>query len=278
MTDHYAVVGNPVAHSLSPRIHAAFARQTGQDLCYDTLLAPLDGFAATVETFFAQGGAGLNVTVPFKEQAAAWVTELEAQAAAAGAVNTIVRDGAGFSGHNTDGPGLVTDLTVVCGQPLADTAVLLVGAGGAARGVVRPLLDAGPRRLVIANRTAGKASDLARALLAERPGADIRGCGLADTGSEFDVVINATSAGLTGSPAASIPDAAVAGAFCYDMIYSLDGEAATAFCRWATARGAGRVADGLGMLLEQAAEAFFLWRGVKPDTAPVRELLRPGSV
>jgi len=272
--DHYAVVGNPVAHSLSPSIHAAFAAATGQSLRYDRLLAPVDAFVATVEAFFAAGGAGLNVTVPFKEQAAQWVTELDPQARAAGAVNTIVRRGSGFRGYNTDGPGLVRDLTANWGVGLRGADVLLIGAGGAARGVARPLLAQRPRRLLVVNRTAARARQLAQSLAPEAADLEVAGGGLAAAAGAFDLVINATSAGLQ-QQVPRLDPATVAGAFCYDMIYSAGGH--TAFCRWAAAGGARQVTDGLGMLVEQAALAFELWRGTAPATAPVLAQLRAGG-
>ena len=278
--DRYAVVGNPVAHSLSPVIHAAFAEATGQALRYDTLLAPLDGFAATVADFFADGGAGLNVTVPFKAEAARWVDELDPPAALAGAVNTIVRSGeAGrvYRGHNTDGPGLVRDIVGNLAQPLAGAGVLLLGAGGAGRGVAGPLLAAGCRRLVIANRTPQRADELAGTLSRQRGAAGaVEAAAIEDLAGPFDVVINATSASLSGSFDLPVAASVVADAFCYDLMYSRDD--ATAFCRWAEARGARRAVDGLGMLVEQAALAFQLWRGVLPETAPVLELLRGRGV
>ncbi len=279
MTDRYAVVGNPVAHSLSPRIHAAFAAATGQDLTYGTLLAPRNGFSETVEAFFAAGGAGLNVTVPFKEAAARWVTELDSAAGAAGAVNTITRVSAGFRGCNTDGAGLVRDLVINCGERVSGARVLLLGAGGAARGVLRPLLDERPRSLTIANRTAERAFELAASA---PPGidAEVQGVAFGQVETDYDLVINATSAGLGAEPAvAGVDPSAVAGAFCYDMIYGAPGgNAQTAFCGWSARHGARRVMDGLGMLVEQAALAFALWRGVTPATVPVLELLRRPAV
>jgi shikimate dehydrogenase len=280
--ERYAVIGNPVAHSLSPQIHAAFAAATGQALRYDTLLAPLNAFVETVEAFFDAGGAGLNVTLPFKEQAAGWVGALDPAAAAAGAVNTIVREGGGFRGFNTDGPGLVRDLTGNCGVNLRGARVLLLGAGGAARGVLRPLLGQAPERLVIVNRTADRA--LALASTAEPHGTAISGGGPEAAVGSFDVVVNATSAGLRNDAVTVLDPAAVRGAFCYDMIYPAVAHSAgdpadgsipnTAFCRWAARHGAREVADGLGMLVEQAALAFQLWRGVLPASAPVLRLLR----
>lgn len=280
MTDRYAVVGNPVAHSLSPRIHAAFAAATGQALTYETLVAPLDGFVETAERFFAGGGAGLNVTVPFKETAARWVHELDPAARSAGAVNTIAsRSDGHYCGYNTDGAGLVRDLTGNYGMRLAGAGVLLLGAGGAARGVVRPLLAERPQRLVVANRTVERAAAVAEAVRREDPDAPVRGVGLVEAAGGFDLVVNATSAGLGAAAAVADVDPAVAvGALCYDMIYPGHAGQTTPFCRWAAGHGARGVADGLGMLVEQAALAFELWRGVAPETAPVLELLRRGDV
>jgi shikimate dehydrogenase len=271
VSDRYVVIGNPVAHSKSPRIHGLFAAATGQDMSYETLLAPLDAFAATVRNFVAAGGRGANVTVPFKEEAFRLATRLSDRARAAGAVNTLAFAGQEIFGDNTDGAGLVRDLKANLGVAVAGKRVLLLGAGGAARGVILPLLTERPAELLIANRTADKAQALARAF------PDCRACGLdALAGREFDLVINATSAGLTGGvPHAghSIPPrltfAWAAGAFAYDMMYGRDSD----FLRQAAAAGA-RTADGLGMLVEQAAEAFLVWRGVRPDTAGVLAELR----
>ncbi|MEQ9005748.1 MAG: shikimate dehydrogenase [Pseudomonadales bacterium] len=273
--DRYAVVGNPVGHSLSPRIHAAFAAATGQALRYDALPAPLDGFVATVEDFFRAGGAGLNVTVPFKEQAAAWVDSCTPAAAAAGAVNTIERRADGFRGHNTDGAGLVRDLLDNCQEALAGARVLLIGAGGAARGVLRPVLAEGPERLVVANRSRARAEDMVRDLPVGHVAAV---AGLDEALPPFDIVINATAAGLHGDGVAPVSPAAVRGAFCYDLMYAPPGSEGTAFCRWTLDHGARRAVDGLGMLVEQAALAFALWRGVAPETGPVLNALRRGEV
>lgn len=273
--DRYAVIGNPIAHSKSPLIHAAFARQTGQDLSYEALLGPLDGFAATVRAFQAAGGRGMNVTVPFKLEAHALASEHSPRAEAAGAVNTLAfrPDGTIF-GDNTDGAGLVRDLVANLGCPLAGRAVLLLGAGGAARGVVLPLLGAGPARLVIANRTPGKAEELVRQLAPEAgPSAMAPSSFAALAGQAFDLVINATSASL-GDEAPPLPPGLYApGALAYDMMY---GKGDTPFLAAARADGAARLADGLGMLVEQAAESFLLWRGLRPDTAPVLAALRTG--
>jgi shikimate dehydrogenase len=274
MTDRYAVIGHPIAHSKSPSIHAAFAAQTGQDMSYEALLAPLDGFAATVAAFRAAGGRGLNITVPFKEEAWRLADSLSERARLAGAVNTFVIGGEAIAGDNTDGAGLVRDLEWL-GCRLDGARVLLLGAGGAARGVVLPLLEAGVSRLFIANRTAERAC----ALQVHFAGHDARGAlgagGWHDAaGAAYDVVINATSASLSNQ-APPLPAGLYApGSLAYDMVY---GRGLTAFLGQARAQGAARVADGLGMLVEQAAEAFALWRGVRPDTAPVRAQLRAAT-
>lgn len=269
MTDHYAVVGNPVAHSKSPQIHAAFAGQTGQDLAYGTLLAPLKGFAATVTAFFDGGGAGLNVTVPFKEEAWALAAVRSPRAELAGAVNTLLpgKDGRLY-GDNTDGVGLLRDLQQNHGVGLAGRRVLVLGAGGAVRGVLGPLLAARPASVVISNRTLSRTEPLLRLFADGGPLAATDFAGLA--GQHFDVVINGTSASLSGA-ALDLPDGILApGACAYDMVYGSD----TPFLQWARAQGAARCCDGLGMLVEQAAEAFFIWRHIRPDTAPVLQRLR----
>ena len=263
MTDHYAVIGNPVGHSLSPTIHAAFAQATGEDLTYGTLEAPIDGFAQAADRFLATG-RGLNVTVPFKLDAWGWVDRHDPHAAAAGAVNTIVPVADGWLGCNTDGLGLVADLTEHLRWQVTGARTLILGAGGAVQGVVGALSEAGAEGLVIANRTVAKAQALADRF-------DVQACSLADLGDGWDLVVNGTSAGLAGTGAVIDGDA-VAGTCCYDMFYSRDG--ATPFCAWAKAHGARAVADGLGMLVEQAAQAFYLWRDVRPDTAPVLATVR----
>jgi shikimate dehydrogenase len=273
MADRYAVIGNPIAHSKSPRIHAAFARQTGQDLTYGRILGHPDGFADEVRRFFADGGRGLNVTVPFKEQAWALVDERSPRAETAGAVNTLIPlHDERLRGDNTDGVGLVRDLGVNHGFRFTGRRVLLLGAGGASRGVLRPLLETGLGELVIANRTASKALDLAESAVALGPA---RGSGLADLGAiangGFDLIVNGTSAGLAGEIPA-LPEGCLApDGWMYDMLY---GDQPTAFCRWGVTQGAARVLDGLGMLVEQAAESFWLWRGLRPETAPVIAMLR----
>lgn len=272
--DRYAVIGHPVTHSLSPRIHAAFAAQTGEALSYIALPAPLDGFAATLRAFIDSGGRGANITVPFKEQAYQLATRLSGRARAAGAVNTlsVIADDeeGGLLGDNTDGAGLARDLTANQGFALADRRILLLGAGGAARGVIQPLLAARPALLFIANRTAAKAQRLARGFAVS--GAHIRGGGFADIAGCFDLVINATSTGLQDAVLPLSAQVFAAEALAYEMLYGKD----TAFMQQARLAGA-RVCDGLGMLVEQAAEAFALWRGVTPQTAPVLANLRAGA-
>ena len=265
MTDRYAVIGNPVGHSLSPTIHAEFARATGEDLTYGTLEAPVDGFAQAADRYLATG-QGLNVTVPFKLDAWRWVDHHDAHAAAAGAVNTIVPTADGWLGCNTDGLGLVADLTEHLRWQVAGARTLVLGAGGAVQGVVCALGEAGAEGMVIANRTVSKAQ-----ALAQRFG--VEACSLDEVGGGWDLIVNGTSAGLGGTGDLVAGDA-VTGARCYDMFYRRDG--ATPFCVWARAHGALAVADGLGMLVEQAAQAFYLWRGVRPDTAPVLALIRGG--
>ena len=271
--DRYAVIGHPVEHSLSPKIHQLFAQQTGQELSYEKLPAALNAFANTLEDFFARGGRGVNVTVPFKEQAAVWVDELSGGAKDAGVVNTIAPMDGVYWGYNTDGVGLVRDLNVNLNAVLAGKRLLLLGAGGAARGIVRPLLDAGLAHITLANRTPAKAEALVHELAREFAETDLRASSLASAGGEYDLVVNATSAGLTGT-GDLVAAAAVRGALCYDLVYA-GADETTPFCRWAQAAGAAATFDGLGMLVEQAAEAFLIWRGVRPDTLPVLRELRP---
>ena len=267
MTDRYAVIGTPVAHSLSPRIHAAFAARTGEDVEYGKLEAPKDGFGGAARSFFANGGKGLNVTLPFKLDAWRWVDTHDHAASASGAVNTIVMDGTTKRGCNTDGVGLVRDLSDNLGWLLSGARTLVLGAGGAVQGVVEPLKEAGAADLTIANRTRSKAEALAARF-------GVASAGLDEVGGGWDVVINGTAAGLAGIGALVAP-AVVADSRCYDMFYALGG--ATPFCRWAAERGASEVSDGLGMLVEQAAEAFMLWRGVRPDTGGIADELRSSS-
>lgn len=271
----YAVIGNPVAHSRSPQIHALFSEQTGIPLQYDRLPAPLDGFADTARAFFAGGGRGLNVTVPFKREAHALASaRLSERARLAGAVNTLwISDGA-MHGCNTDGVGLVGDLRRL-GAALEGACVLLVGAGGAARGVLQPLAEAGCARIHIVNRTAARAHALAadwlRATGATAPGVSAGGLEDAPVGGPWDIVVNATASSLGDTPP-DLPDGLYArGALAYDMMY---GAAPTPFMRQAAQDGAARSADGLGMLVGQAAESFFIWHGVRPRPEPVLAALR----
>ena len=271
MADKYAVVGNPVAHSRSPEIHARFAQQTGEPIDYARLLAPLDRFEQTVAAFMDAGGCGANVTVPFKLQAYALATELSVRAQAAGAVNTLRfggNNGDVIYGDNTDGVGLVTDIVQQGGYTLHGKRLLLLGAGGAARGVLLPLLEQHPAELVIANRTLNRAELLVQEFPA--PHGVLRASAYDTLDGAYDVIVNATSASL----ADALPplDGAVfaPGALAYDMMYGRD---ATPFMRFAAGHGAA-VRDGLGMLVEQAAESFFVWRGVRPDTGPVHVALR----
>lgn len=269
MTDRYAVIGNPIAHSRSPEIHAAFARQAGEDLRYERLLAPLDGFGPAVAAFRAAAGRGLNVTVPFKGEAYRLATETTARARAAEAVNTLRFDGMQVHGDNTDGVGLVRDLAANLGVALEGRRILLLGAGGAARAVIEALLEARPAELVVVNRTRERAAALERQFAGR-----VRGIGFeALPRRGFDVVVNASSAGLAGEAPPLPATAFAAGATAYDMVY---GAGETPFLALARSRGAGRLADGLGMLVEQAAESYFVWRGVRPVTAPVLAMLRAG--
>jgi len=274
VSDRYAVIGNPVAHSKSPFIHTEFARQTDQDVVYDRILAPLDGFAPSVEAFRAEGGLGLNVTLPFKLQAYALAQEKSARACDAQAVNTLKLEGATIYGDNTDGVGLVRDIQINLNFPIEGRDVLVMGAGGAAQGALGMLLDAKPARLVIANRTVQKAERLAQRLREARglSAALLSARGYQElSGQEFDLVVNSTSASLNDT-VPQLPDGVFArGGLAYDMMY---GKGVTLFLEFALSQGAGHVADGIGMLVEQAAESFFIWRGVRPQTGPVIAALR----
>ena len=268
--DRYAVFGQPIKHSKSPRIHQLFAEQTGQDLQYSAQEVVAEQFAETAKTFFAQGGKGLNCTVPLKELAWNFATLKTERAELAKAVNTLAAQSDGsVLGDNTDGCGLVTDLLVNHGISVSGKRILLLGAGGASRGVLLPLLEQSPATLVIANRTTAKAMDLAAEFAHKGV---ISGCGFADLIDDeaFDVILNATSASLTGQ-LPPLPDTLLAKqGVCYDLAY---GNEPTAFVRWGLEHQATKSLDGLGMLVEQAAEAFFIWRGVRPETASVIALL-----
>ncbi|MCU7373491.1 shikimate dehydrogenase [Paucibacter sp. O1-1] len=273
--DRYAVAGNPVAHSRSPDIHAMFAAQTGEQLVYERLLCPLDGFEASLRGFAAAGGRGCNVTVPFKFEAHDLAARRSPRAALAGAVNVLrfdTEEQGGWFGDNSDGLGLVRDIEHNAARPLAGQRVLLLGAGGASAGVLGSLIAARPAEIHLANRSADKAHALveSHADWAARHGVRLAASGLEDLGAGFDLLINGTSASLGG---AAVPVSAAAlkpGALALDMMY---GPAARGFLDWAAAHGfEGR--DGLGMLVEQAGESFLIWRGRRPETAPVLAALR----
>ena len=267
--DSYVVFGNPIAHSKSPVLHRLFAEQTAQSMQYETLLAPLDDFAGCASAFFRQG-RGANVTVPFKEDAYRLASSLTPRAQRAGAVNTLSKlaDGT-LLGDNTDGAGLVRDLTVNAGFSLKGKRILLLGAGGAVRGALEPLLAEKPASVTIANRTVEKAEVLAELFSDLGP---VAASGYDWLREPVDLIINATSASLNGElPPIASSLIEPGKTLCYDMMY---GKEPTPFCRWATDHGAAKVLDGLGMLAEQAAEAFYIWRGVRPDTGPVLDELR----
>lgn len=270
MTDRYAIVGHPVAHSKSPQIHALFARETGQDMSYERLLAPVDDFRNAIEIFRQSGAKGANVTLPFKLEAFRYASELSERSRLAGAVNTLRFDDEAIWGDNTDGIGLCDDLTKNLRVVLTGARILIIGAGGAARGVVGPLLTAEPSQLAITNRTHARAEEIADAFAAVGK-TQVAALSLAQLPAQrFDLVINATSASLAEDlppvPVSCFGEAALA----YDMMYGIG---QTPFLALAEKAGA-RTADGLGMLVEQAAESFHIWRGVRPATAPVIERLR----
>ncbi len=266
--DQYVVIGNPVAHSKSPAIHAQFAAQTGESIAYERLAAPLDDFAACVQHFMQSGGRGANVTVPFKLEAFALATQLTPRAQAAGAVNTLSFEDGRIVGDNTDGVGLVRDIVHNAGVVLEGQRILLLGAGGAARGVVMPLLAERPQQLVVANRTFARAQELVQSFPAAA--SVLKAAAFDDLSGQFDVIINATSASLSADLPAVPATLFGPQVFVYDMMYAAT---PTVFMQWAAQHGA-CVRDGLGMLVEQAAESFFVWRGARPDTAPVYAALR----
>ncbi|WP_210397714.1 shikimate dehydrogenase [Motiliproteus sediminis] len=269
MTDQYAVVGNPIEHSKSPLIHAAFAAATGQDLEYAKICAPLDDFAGCVEGFRLMGGKGLNVTVPFKLEAFRLATKLTERARSAEAVNTLKFDGDEILGDNTDGEGLVQDILGGCDFTIEGRRVLVLGAGGATQGILLPLIAQRPAALMVVNRTAAKA-DALKAHVVDHFAIDTGGFEAIE-GREFDLVINATSASLSATALPIAQDNFASGSLAYDLAY---GNEETVFMRQARVCGAAQVADGLGMLVGQAAESFYLWRGVRPQTAAVIEQLR----
>ncbi|MEE1675945.1 shikimate dehydrogenase [Agarivorans aestuarii] len=267
--DLYAVFGNPISQSKSPFIHTLFARQTQQELSYTAKEPADDGFVEALANFWQQGGKGCNVTAPFKEQAFKAAQQHTERALLAGAVNTLkLTDDGLILGDNTDGAGLVADLIANFGE-LKDLRVLLLGAGGAARGVIRPLLDEQVSELVIVNRTVAKAEALAERF---SEFGKISSSSFEDLSGQFDIVINSTSAGLKGQLPPLKAELIQANTCCYDMTYSAD---VTAFNAWASEQGAAKVVDGLGMLVGQAAESFAVWRGIRPGSRQVlRELRR----
>jgi shikimate dehydrogenase len=268
--DKYAVFGNPIKHSKSPAIHAAFARQCGRELQYRAVLVKPDGFELAAQKFFDGGGAGLNVTLPFKRDAFAFADRLSARAERAGAVNTLTRrDDGCIEGDNTDGIGLVRDMIVNLGWAVQGLRILMLGAGGAARGVLEPLLREKPGQLLVVNRTALKAEQLAAEFADIGP---VKGgaYSLIDD-SAFDLIINASSAGLDGDTPQLPGTVLTERSCCYDMIY---GATPTAFMRWAAHHTAWAVSDGLGMLVEQAAQSFYIWQQLRPETRPVIRQIR----
>ncbi len=269
VTDFYGLFGYPVSHSWSPFIHGLFARLTQQDMAYRLYESPPERFRSEVLDFFRDGGRGINVTLPHKRVAADLVNDLTPRAQLADAVNTITHDGENLVGDNTDGIGLITDLKVNLGVKWTEPRILLLGAGGAARGALGPLLEMNPSVIVIANRSAERAMQLVREFAPLGP---VSGCAFQELQHQhFDLIINATSASLHGDVPA-IPESLVdSTTTCYDMAY---GAAETAFTAWGRLQGAERSVQGWGMLVEQAAESFGLWRGVRPDTGPVLEALR----
>jgi shikimate dehydrogenase len=267
--DRYAVIGHPISHSWSPFIHGMFAKQTNQNLTYTRIEAPPEAFEREVGAFFQTGGKGLNVTVPHKQVAAFVARYRTPRAEIAGAVNTLICKDDGVYGDNTDGAGLVTDLTRNLRFELKDMRILILGAGGAARGVLGPLLAEAPQYVELANRNEARAIELAKEFATL---GDVRGCGFGEiTERHFDLILNATSASLQDLVPPVPRKAVEPTTLCYDMAY---GKGDTAFTRWAKSVHAGRAESGWGMLVEQAAESFYLWRGVRPDTKPVLEAVK----
>jgi shikimate dehydrogenase len=264
LTDKYAVIGNPIAHSKSPQIHQAFAKQTGQDISYKAILAPLDEFEVTVRRLIDDGYKGVNVTVPFKLQAFLLSDSLSPQAQSADAANTLILNRKNIQGHNTDGIGLINDITKNLGVALKGKRILLLGAGGAAEGVFQPILEQKPEMLVVANRTLDKAQKMVKKSPKKASAINFEALQ-----GQFDIVINATSTGLSDTALPISNTIFAKGCLAYEMMYGHE----TPFMEQARKNGA-QVVDGLGMLVEQAAEAFYIWRGVRPQTAPVMTMLR----
>ncbi len=266
----YAVIGNPIEHSKSPQIHSAFARQEGYQIQYDRILAENTNFKERVDQFVDSGGLGLNVTVPFKILAYELCDQLTHYAQSAKAVNTIsFNERSGWQGHNTDGIGLLRDLTDNKKLALTNKKILVLGAGGATRGILLPLLEENPNSLIVVNRTTSKATELANEFSSF---GNIKGCGYEELGgNKFDLLINATSASLNND-VPPVPNSVVdSNSICYDLAYS---DKPTSFLNWAVSQNVQQYFDGIGMLIEQAAESYFIWRGYKPDTQPIFSLLR----
>lgn len=269
MTDLYAVMGNPIGHSKSPQIHTAFAKITDQNLLYSAILVPLDGFEEAVDNFFRRGGKGLNITVPFKENAWRYADAFSQRAERAQAVNTLIkREDGSILADNTDGVGMVRDIVENQQVPMKGKNILVLGAGGAVRGILQPVLEQQPASVTIANRTVSKAEQLASDFADL---GNVSACGFDQVEGQFDLIINGTSASLAGElppiPATCVTSTTVS----YDMMY---GAETTVFNQWALDNGAAKVIDGLGMLVEQAAEAFRLWRDVRPETEGVMAAIR----
>ena len=270
MSDAYAVIGNPITHSKSPLIHTEFSKQTKQDMHYEAIFAPLNGFTEAIKLFQQNDGKGMNVTIPFKFDAYKISTQLTEQAKAAQAVNTLVFDGNEIYGHNTDGTGLIRDIITNLGFTITAKRILLCGAGGAASGIILPLLKQKPSMLVIANRTVQKAHKLQNQF-SSYDNNIVSGNYEDVAGKIFDLVINATSASLIGKSLLLPKGIFATGSLAYDLMY---GNEQTPFLQLAQKEGAVYLSDGAGMLVEQAAESFFLWRGIRPETKELIKTLR----
>lgn len=268
----YAVVGDPVAHSKSPLIHAQFAKQTGQDIAYGAFAITSENFTQFVNDFFNHGGAGLNITLPHKEAAFELASQNSARATLAGAVNTLYVHAGRLCGENTDGPGLVRDLSVNNGFDLTGKSILMLGAGGAARGALAELINASPAKITLLNRTLAKAESIKLAFRDVQE-IDVSDYDNADQDESFDLIINATSLSLQGELPPVSAKWIGAQTCCYDMMY---GDSDTVFVEWAKQHGAALAVDGLGMLVEQAAESFAIWRGIRPETESVIRIIREG--
>lgn len=268
--DKYAVVGNPIAHSKSPLIHKLFAEQTQQSMSYIAMLSESESFEKDVSDFFERDGMGLNITVPFKLKAYDFSNEVNERAKLAGAVNTLIKKEGRVVGDNTDGVGLVNDISINKKFNLKNKKILLIGAGGASRGIIAPLFEKSSASITIVNRTESKAEQLAKGFshLGET---HALGFDALKNQEPYDLLINASSAGLSGEAPAIPKGLSIENSFCYDMVYS---KSTTPFIEWAKSRGCTYTADGLGMLVEQAAESFYLWRGVRPETEVVLKQLR----